>query len=117
MNVGGLDRAIAGLADVKIRHPHIAIFGLLVPDVEHIERCPETCGITQPYALANTRHNGKAKSVLALGRFVLDFDFDQRSGPPRDSERLKGKVLTIYKLAGGCGFLDKLIVLRKKSAV
>lgn len=100
MHVHGFDNAFTGLANVKIRHPDIAIFGLLVPDIKHIERRPETFSIAQPDAFANARHNGKAQAILALCRLVLDFDLDQRSGPPGDSGRLNGKVLMIYKLAG-----------------
>jgi hypothetical protein len=97
--MGGFDRAFAGLADVQVRHPDIAIFGLLIPDIKDIERRPEARIIAQPDALADARHDGKAQFILALGRLVLDFNFDQRSGPPGDSGRLNGKVLTIYKLA------------------
>lgn len=81
MYMGKFEHCFSGLADVKVRHPYVAIFGLLIPDVEHVERRPETFGIAQPNALANSRHNRKAQSVLALGRLVLDFNFDQRSGP------------------------------------
>jgi hypothetical protein len=91
MHMHGFNHAFAGLADVEIRHPHIAIFGLLVPDVEHIERRPEPFGVAQPDAFADARHHGKAQRVLALGRFVLDFDLDQSVGPPMILEGLTAK--------------------------
>jgi hypothetical protein len=92
MHMGRFDHAIAGLADVEVRHPHIAIFGLLVPYIEHIEGRPEASGVAQPDALANARYDGKAQSILALGCLVLDFDLNQRSGPP----------VILWTLAGKC---------------
>jgi hypothetical protein len=102
MHMEGLDYAFARFADVEVRHPDIAIFGLLIPDIEHIERRPEALSIAQPYAFADARHDGKAKPVLALRGFVLDFDLNQRSGPPGDSGEANDKVLMIYKLGGRC---------------
>jgi hypothetical protein len=108
MHVGGFEHPVAGFANVEVRHPDIAIFGFLIPDIEHIKRGPEARIVTQADAFADTRHDRKAQPVLALGRLILDFDLNQRSGPPGDSGRLNGKVLTIYKLVRGCRVDEKL---------
>ena len=101
MYMGEFEHCFAGLPNMEVRHPNIAIFGLLIPDVQHIERRPEASSVSQPDAFTNARHDGKAQPVLALGSLVLYFDFDQRSGPLGDSGQANGKVLTIYKPVGG----------------
>lgn len=63
------------------RHPDIAEFGLLIPDVDHVVTGPHSIGFAQAQALTDPRHSSKADAILTLVSFVLNFDFNHFTDP------------------------------------
>ena len=66
-----------GLSDMEITHSDIAIFGLLVPQVENIIAGPEAIRFLQTQPFADARDHGKFDPRIGLQRLVLDLDVDQ----------------------------------------
>lgn len=68
-------------ADMQVWHPDIAIFGLLVPNVENVVTRPHAVGFAQAKTLSDTGYRSKANALLRLVSLVLDFDFNHSIGP------------------------------------
>ena len=69
-----------GHADMNVRHPYFAEFGLLIPDIENVVGRPLPVRLFQSDAFANARHTHRLDTMHVLVRFILNFDFDH-NGP------------------------------------
>lgn len=74
--------------DMDVRHPDIAIFGFLVPNVDYVVARPHAIGFAQAHAFADPWNGRKTDACLVLVGLVLDFDFYHGASCPWVSKRL-----------------------------
>ena len=80
--VFGLVDLVRCFADMKIGYPDIAIFGLLVPEIEDVIRGHEAIRLLKANTLANARYDRKFQTLIGLMRLVLDLDIDHCARVP-----------------------------------
>lgn len=68
-------------ANMDVGQPDVAIFGLLVPHVEHVVGGPVAGRLLEAYAFADARHGDGLDGEHRLVGLVLNFDIDHEIGP------------------------------------